>query len=386
MSRKVTMIVDLQFGSTGKGLMAGHWAEQNHPDVVVNCNMPNAGHTYIDSKGQKMIFKVLPNGLVSPKLKYVLIGPGSVFSMERLQQEIEQALDLGYLGGAELVIHPQAMVLRDSHRQTEQASLSGISSTMQGSAAAVIEKMMRTAKASTAENVAKGLYDIEESSEPIEVPNWFGSAIAKDGEWETILLEADKILAEGSQGHSLGINAGFYPYCTSRDCSPARFLSDMGIPVGMLGRVIGTARTYPIRVGNTPDGYSGDHYADQTETSFEEIGQPDEFTTVTGRKRRIFTFSMQQLREAAFWCCPDEIFLNFVNYLDDGQAVVDLTNQIQDGLGVPVSYFGTGPAFGDVLRDVRFVGAKLTQDRVRAEQDNALAERLDGALETGLGE
>lgn len=382
MSRKVTMIVDLQFGSTGKGLMAGHWAEQNHPDVVVNCNMPNAGHTYIDSKGQKMIFKVLPNGLVSPKLKCVLIGPGSVFSLERLQEELDVARDFGYLDRAELLIHPDAMVLRESHRLTEQASLSGISSTMQGSAAAVIEKMMRRADANTVSNLAK--QGADEDGAPL--PSWLYSSIATHQEWSLILQGADKILAEGSQGHSLGINAGFYPYCTSRDCSPARFLSDMGIPVGMLGRVIGTARTYPIRVGNTPDGYSGDHYADQTETSFEEIGQPDEFTTVTGRKRRIFTFSMQQLREAAFWCCPDEIFLNFVNYLDDGQAVVDLTNQIQDGLGVPVSYFGTGPAFGDVLRDVRFVGAKLTQDRVRAEQDNALAKRLDGALETGLGE
>lgn len=362
MYRKVTMIVDLQFGSTGKGLMAGYWAEQNHPDVVVNCNMPNAGHTYIDSKGQKMIFKVLPNGLVSPALKYVLIGPGSVFSLERLQEEIDLAQDLGYLDGAEIVIHPQAMVLRASHKATEQAALSGISSTMQGSAAAAIEKMMRSTDANIAEKVA--LDGADEDGAPL--PEWFKSATATHDEWEMILRGASKILAEGSQGHSLGINAGFYPYCTSRDCSPARFLSDMGIPVGMLGRVIGTARTYPIRVGNTPDGYSGDHYPDQIETTFENLGQPDEFTTVTGRKRRIFTFSMQQIQEAAFWCCPDEIFLNFVNYLEDGEAVTILTNKIQDSLGVPVSYFGTGPAFSDMLQDVRFVGARLIQNKTAA--------------------
>lgn len=373
--RKVTMVVDLQFGSTGKGLITGHWAEDNHPDVVVNCNMPNAGHTYIDSKGQKMVFKVLPNGIVSPALRYVLIGPGSVFSLERLQEEIDLAESLGYLQTAEIVIHPQAMVLRASHKATEQAQLSGIASTMQGSAAAAIEKMLRSKDANTAEKVAGDGQD--EDGAPL--PEWFASSIATDGEWEQILRGATKILAEGSQGHSLGINAGFYPYCTSRDCSPARFLSDMGIPVAMLAKVIGTARTYPIRVGNTPDGYSGDHYPDQTETSFEEIGQPDEYTTVTGRKRRIFTFSMQQLQEAAFWCCPDEIFLNFVNYLGGQEEVTALTNGIQDNLGVPVTYFGTGPAHKDIVRDVRFVGIKLDQDRTAqaAAGDDDLARAIN---------
>lgn len=343
MNKNVTMVVDMQFGSTGKGLITGYWAEQNSPDVVVNCNMPNAGHTYIDSRGNKMIFKVLPNGIVSPGLKYVLIGPGSVFSLERLQEEIDVALSFGYLKEAEIIIHPQAMVLRASHKATEQAALSGISSTMQGSAAAIIEKMMRTADANTAANVAA--QGADEDGAPL--PEWFASAVAEPGEWEKILRWSKKVLAEGSQGHSLGINAGFYPYCTSRDCSPSRFLSDMGIPVGMLARVIGTARTYPIRVGNTPDGFSGGHYPDQEETSFEAIGQADEFTTVTGRKRRVFTFSIQQIQEASFWCCPDEIFLNFANYLPDGEWF-QLAAKIEDHTGVPVTYVGHGPAFEDV--------------------------------------
>jgi len=345
--KKVTMIVDLQFGSTGKGLLAGYWAEVNSPDVVVNCNMPNAGHTYIDSKEQKMIFKVLPNGIVSPGLKYVLIGPGSVFSLERLNEELELAQEFGYLESAELLIHPQAMVLLASHKATEQASLSGIASTMQGSAAAAIEKMMRSTDANTAQKVANDGAD--EDGAPL--PMWFLSAIATHQEWEDILAGAQNILAEGSQGHSLGINAGFYPYCTSRDCSPARFLSDMGIPISMLGKVIGTARTYPIRVGNTPDGYSGDHYPDQHEVSFEQIGQPDEYTTVTQRKRRVFTLSMRQLQEAAFWCCPDEIFLNFANYLKDWTEVVGMVRDIERNIGVPVGYVGVGPTFRDVHLD-----------------------------------
>lgn len=343
MKTKVTMIVDLQFGSTGKGLIAGYWAEKNHPDVVVTCNMPNAGHTYIDSKGQKMIHKVLPNGIVSPALQYVMIGPGAVFSLQRLHEEIEQAVDLGYLYGAEVVIHPDAMVLQDRHRIAEQQSLSKISSTMQGSAEAVIEKMRRFSGASRAAEVAR--LGADEDGAPL--PDWFASALCTHGEWMDILENAKNVLAEGSQGWSLGINSGFYPYCTSRDCTPARFLSDMGIPHNMLKHVIGTARTYPIRVGNTPDGYSGDCYEDQHETSFEEIGVADEFTTVTQRKRRVFTFSIEQVRQAAFYCCPDEIFLNFVNYLGSDD-VMPMVRDIEGATGAPVRFLGYGPSFQDV--------------------------------------
>ncbi len=75
---KLDLIVDLQYGSTGKGLIAGYLAEKHGYDCVVNANMPNAGHTYIDDKGQKMVHKVLPNGIVSPSCDTVLIGPGSV--------------------------------------------------------------------------------------------------------------------------------------------------------------------------------------------------------------------------------------------------------------------------------------------------------------------
>lgn len=339
--KKVTMIVDLQYGSTGKGLIAGWWAETNKPDVVVTCNMPNAGHTYIDQKGQKMVHKVLPNGIVSPALQYVMIGPGAVFSLDRLAIELTNAYDLGYVKPEQLIIHPDAMILKEEHAKAEQRTLSGISSTMQGSAAAMVEKIMRGKDVSRAAAVASLSH----------CPTWVTDAVVTHGRWIDIIGAAENILAEGSQGWSLGINSGFYPYCTSRDCTPARFLSDMALPIGMLKKVIGTARTYPIRVGNTPDGFSGGIYPDQTEIDFKDIGQPDEYTTVTGRKRRIFTLSLQQLAEASFYCCPDEIFLNFANYLEEPTDVADMMADIEATTGAPVGYIGYGPSFHDVTTE-----------------------------------
>lgn len=333
--KKVDMIVDLQFGSTGKGLIAGWLAEQHGYDTVVTCNMPNAGHTYIDSRGQKMIHKVLPNGIVSPGLRCVMIGPGAVFSPARLKEEIEAARELGYLGhDVQILIHPNATILNSGHANEEKRTLSGISSTMQGSMAAMVHKMQRQQHGAP----------IAAHSPDLIVMNY----VCTQDEWIDAIIQADNILAEGSQGYSLGINTDFYPFTTSRDCTPARFMSDMGLPHNILRKVIGTARTYPIRVGNTSDGHSGACYMDQEETTWEALGQTAETTTVTGRIRRVFTFSLAQVQEAAFYCAPDEIFLNFVNYLDSEQQVAEMVLDIEAATGVPVRFLGHGPAYPDV--------------------------------------
>jgi adenylosuccinate synthase len=330
--KKADMIIDLQFGSTGKGLIAGYLANNGNYDVVINANMPNAGHTFINSMGRKMVHKVLPNGLVSHTVKKVMLGPGSVFSLDRLIEELTSVNDL--MSGKELLIHPDAMVLQPCHAAIERNTLSGIASTMQGSAAAMIDKIMRQKDATTARNTMK-------TSEVLM------DAVCTHQEWAQALREAENILIEGAQGYSLGINAGFYPYCTSRDCTPARFLADCGIPHTFLRKVIGTARVHPIRVGDTPDGTSGGMYPDQRETSWEAIGRPPETTTVTGRVRRVFTFSLQQIMEASFMCQPDEIFLNFCNYNEDLAA--DVIEAIESHITAPVRYTGHGPSELDVV-------------------------------------
>lgn len=328
--KKVTLIIDLQFGSTGKGLIAGYLAERNAPDTVINANMPNAGHTYINDEGRVWIHKVLPNGIVSPGLKRVMIGPQSVFSADQLRNEIEGSADL--LAKAKLLIHPDAVVLMPTHREKEQNTLSGISSTMQGSAAAAIEKMMRQKSMDCRAVTALKGTDLEQY-------------VINHEEWKSALRLAEDILAEGAQGYSLGINAGFWPFCTSRDCTPARFMADMGLPLKWLDKVVGTARVHPIRVGNTPDGYSGDCYPDQKEIDWKDIGIEPELTTVTKRPRRIFTWSEMQISDACFYCEPDEIFLNFCNY--DEEMAAEIV-RVSLSKGRPIKYLGYGPARGNI--------------------------------------
>lgn len=338
---KVTLIVDLQFGSTGKGLIAGYIASRDFPDVVVNANMPNAGHTYIDDEGRVFMHKVIPNGIVSPSVEYVLIGPGSVFDYDRLITEIRQARELLPAGHAFqealILIHPDAMVLDSEHKEFEANNLSRISSTMQGSMAALIDKMMRDPQ--------------RDHRAATVLPKIGACALLTTHErYAEIIRKARHILAEGAQGYSLGLNAGFWPFCTSRDCTPARFMADMAIPLPYLDTVVGTARVHPIRVGNTNDGYSGDVYPDQKEISFEDLSVATELTTVTKRPRRVFTFSTHQIEQAIYACMPDEVFLNFCNY-DMGAAgeVSGIINEVLNEAGNGrLTYLGWGPTRSDV--------------------------------------
>ena len=306
--KKVDLVIDMQFGSTGKGLIAGYLAEKYGHDVVLTANMPNAGHTYINAAGRKWVHKALPSGITSPNLKIVGIGPGAVFDVNRLLKEIEDSADV--LNGKEVWIHECAAVLSPRHKEKEASTLSAVSSTMQGSAAATVEKMMRDPNSAVlARNCLEHNASIDsEGGLAVKV------RVVSNKEWIEMLYAAKRILAEGAQGYSLGLNAGFWPYCTSRDCTPARFMADMAIPLGMLNNTVGTMRCHPIRVGNTADGFSGPCYPDQKELTWEELGVEPETTTVTGRIRRVFSFSYQQAREAILACQPTHIFLNFCNY------------------------------------------------------------------------
>ena len=162
-------------------------------------------------------------------------------------------------------------------------------------------------------------------------------------DYASTLQSADRILAEGAQGFSLGLNERFYPFCTSRDCTPTRLLAEMGIPWYMLKDVIGTYRTYPIRVG----GNSGPCYSDQTELDWADLRVKPERTTVTNRERRIFTFSQRQTDDARMACGPTKAFLNFANYCrtpDEVEYILDLI-----GRDI-VQWVGYGPNVQDVRR------------------------------------
>lgn len=334
--KKVDIIVDLQFGSTGKGAIAGYLATHGDYDTVITANRPNAGHTFIDAKGQKMVTKILPNGIVGKTVRRALIGPGAIFSKQQLLDELAMFTEFGY-GDINIFIHEAAVLLRDEHK-TAEGEYSRIGSTQQGAGAAQMDKMARD----------------PQGENPLVKGNDFGDSrimVVRPQAYYQLIKRAESILLEGAQGYSLGIDAGFWPYCTSRNCTVNQFLSDTAIPHTYLRKVIGVARTHPIRVAGT----SGPGYADQRETSWAELGVEAEYTTVTKRERRVFSFSLDQIIEAIQANQPDEVFLNFCNYIDQQHEdiLVEAINCASDKHASKpnvIKYLGYGAEVGDIKR------------------------------------
>jgi len=330
--KKADIIVDLQFGSTGKGAIAGYLAVHGDYDTVITANRPNAGHTFIDYAGNKMVTKILPNGIVGPNVKHALIGPGAIFSADQLLKELKMFTDFGY-GDINIFIHEAAVLLMPDHKHKE-AEYSRIGSTQQGAGIAQIAKMER-----------------DEDNDPLCKGVDFGDPrvmVVSPQAYYQLINRSKSILMEGAQGYSLGIDAGFWPYCTSRNCTVNQFMSDMAIPHTYLRKVIGVARTHPIRVAGT----SGPCYPDQIETTWEKLGVEAEYTTVTQRMRRVFTFSHDQIIEAIQANQPDEIFLNFCNYIGDektGELMSRLNYEMRaQGTDGHVKYLGWGAGVGDI--------------------------------------
>ena len=347
-SRMVNLIVDLQFGSTGKGLIAGYLAKAYAPDTVVTAWAANAGHTFVDQDGRKFVHTMVANGVVSPNLKRLMLGAGSLINMDSLLSELTACEDL--LKDVDVVIHENAGIILQRHRDEEAGDGVGkIGSTRKGCGAAQINRIRRDVSQL---NIARECIPSHPVSERVRV--------VTVKEYGQLLDEAKVVQIEGAQGYSLSIYHGFYPYVTSRDVSTAQIMADCCIPWGYGDiNVVGCARTYPIRVANRFDSqgvqteYSGICYPDQKETSFERLGQATELTTVTKLPRRIFTFSKEQITAAIRQNGVSEVFLNFCNYATEAE----LERIVRDieATGVPVVYRG----YGATQRDVVFCGQTL---------------------------
>ena len=182
--------------------------------------------------------------------------------------------------------------------------------------------------------------------------------IATPEEYRDALAAAESVIVEGAQGYSLSMYHGQYPYTTSRDVTPWQVAADCGLPYRWASyiQVIGTLRTFPIRVSNR-DGSSGPHYPDQVELKWEDIGLQPELTTVTKLPRRIFSFSQQQMQEALFHCggyWNTRLFLNFANYVTDKELLTEMIKMIESPTqmnmnNAEVAWIGNGPDDKDVV-------------------------------------
>jgi len=304
---KINLIIDGQWGSTGKGKLAGYIAKRASIDVAVCDFQTNAGHTFVCDDGKEIMVQQVPSALINPGCQ-ICIAPAATINVDTLMKEIEKH-DLS----KRIHIHPHAGVIEDIDTANEaKGAMVQISSTQKGCGSSLSRKIRR--EASLACNCDRLRPFIADTCKIVQ----------------DTLFAGGTVLGETAQGFDLSLNHGIkYPYTTSRDVTVGSSLNNFGVPPMFLGEVWASLRTYPIRVGNVFDkdgkqiGWSGPNHVDQNEMTWDEItnssGCPhrlEEITTVTKKVRRVFNFSLAQLDRFITYNAPTKLFINFVNYLN----------------------------------------------------------------------
>lgn len=299
MGGKLIVVAGAQYGSEAKGHVADQLSRPSVAGdnvVVVRVAGPNAGHTVYglcpsdctpdDShmSGENWIghpwrLRSVPVGAVSNPGADLVISAGSEIDHSVLMSEVV-ALDLaGYKVSDRLLIDDQATMLEPKHIDAEIADgiQKRLGSTAKGIGAARSDRIWRYAR------------------------TWGDHIGAQDTGHDTAeflrqrLSQGATVIIEGTQGYGLGLHAGNYPQCTSSDCRAIDFLAMAGLSpwapeVDEFGVWL-AARVRPIRVAGNSGPMKG-------ETTWQALGLPEEFTTVTKKVRRVGEWDADLVRAA----------------------------------------------------------------------------------------
>lgn len=315
MPNTLDVVVGGQFGSEAKGRVTLDQIRRrlqratphnHHPIGSMRVGGPNAGHVVLDPQGRRWAMRALPVGFVEPEVE-LFIAAGSEIDFEVLSAEIQAVEAAGYEVRDRLFIHPEATVLEPHHivQETESDLNARLGSTAKGIGAARSERVWRVAR-----RVADLCQDRDSDEDPTE---W--GVVADFEPWLIDRYNSREdyhLVIEGTQGYGLGQHAGHYPQCTSGDCRAVDFLAQAGVgpwhlpnyaaprripghvPSGLDPDVYAVhvvIRPYPIRVAGNSGELAG-------ETTWSDLGLPDEHTTVTQKVRRVGQFDPAIVRRA----------------------------------------------------------------------------------------
>lgn len=347
---RADVVVDMQFGSTGKGAAVVQLVREREYAAAVRVQSIQAGHTiYFHGKPYKM--RTIPCAWVDPKVKLVL-GAGCFIDKELLLSEIDMISEAtGHDVRSRLYVDFRATYVlpEDVEAEAARSIERKMGSTAHGAGASLVRKLWR-------------------DSAPTRVcdDGWASEHGIHVTDTIRLLNDLDRVLVEGCQGTMLSIHTSpYYPYVTSREATAAGIIAEAGIAPADVHEVIGVFRTLPIRVG----GNSGPTGAN--ELTWDEVNRragrevEPERTTVTNRVRRVFEFSWSDFNHAVMVNRPSRLFMTFADYLAPGtygaerwedmpelsrDVVLKFARQVEDEYGVPVTWISTGERPENVLK------------------------------------
>lgn len=286
--RTLEVVVGAQFGSEAKGHVVQRLTERAVDDgrsvQVVRVAGPNAGHTGYDRTGRAWALRQVPVAAVVDGPLLLGIVAGSEIDMPVLLDEVSKLNDAGLMKGKTLWVSGEATLITDDYKnyEAELSLVKEIGSTGKGIGGARSARIMRK---------ADRLIDDVDAVASLQS---LGVIVAPSGVGPIDAYPSDQhLIIEGTQGYGLGLHAGFYPQCTSSDCRAADFMAMAGVHAWQFSKVDvwAVARVFPIRVAGNSGPLKG-------ETTWEELGLPEERTTVTKKVRRVGREDWDLVREA----------------------------------------------------------------------------------------
>lgn len=339
MENGIHVVVGGQFGSEAKGHVAAQLAARAGSPLVIRTGGPNAGHTVYSQSGQVHKLRQLPTAAVSNSNASLAIAAGALVDLDLVQKETLETNRMVF-------IDRSATILESKHREAEEEDSHLFNwSTREGIGAARADRIHRTARTFRDS-------DARHSMLPSDV-----ALLAS-----FFLNAGNVVIIEAAQGYGLGLHTEYYPKTTSADCRAIDALADVGISPWAFPdhqvHVWLVVRPYPIRVAGESGPLRG-------ETSWEELGLPEERTTVTNKIRRVGTWDPKLVKDAIRANGgPSQnvrVVLTMVDQIcpsvKGAKTWDELTDQINDldreemagwvglieSLGAQVAAFGTGP-------------------------------------------
>ncbi len=333
----VSIVVGGQFGSEGKGKVAHEIVRHRTAAAVIRVGGTNSGHTVIGVDGETYALRQLPAAAVDGSVK-VIFPAGSYIDFAILKRELRRLR----LGPDRVLISPMARIITDEHKQWELTADLGslIGSTQSGTGAAV---MAMTARGAT----GFPLHSVQANRVSALTPFLKDTTL----EVRSLLNAGCRVVIEGTQGYGLSLLQGGYWFkATSRDTSAAGFLAEAGLSPRDVDDVTIVIRCHPIRV-------AGDSGPLEGETTWESIaaeaGLPldyREYTTVTGKVRRVGRFDPGLVRRAIAANNPSRVVLNPLDYVDVRASAGSLTpkarefvEKVERDIERRVDWLGMGP-------------------------------------------
>lgn len=337
----ITIVVGAQYGGEGKGKFCSYLASRQHFDAVCRTGGVNSSHT-VKREGVTHRLRMMPASAIVRDIR-TFFGAGSLIHVATFLREMRE-LDVD---PASIVVDRNAGVIAPSMVELQRADpwYAGAGSTLTGTGYA---------------SAARSLRRLPLARETEELTPFLGDVVK-------ILYDAaalgQAILIEGHQGAGLSNYHGDYPYTSSRDCTAAGLLSEVGLGLGWPTEVVLAVKLFPTR--NHPGRLPGEFSRDQArargiaEKGGGSAGIPD-------NDRRVGRFELSDVLRAVMLNRPTYLALHGFDYAFPDLAhaatpaalsadALTFIEGIERAVGIPVGIISTGPDVEDTidLRDAK---------------------------------